>query len=131
MGFTLSMWPREVSRFTLHSKIGLPKKVEYYPWVGLLAGSPGRYPRMDFTRVSGHRRGCNDASAVERGFMSGIFEILTAGEQSFRFRLKADDGTVVAVSPKFPDIAALVAGINAVRENAATGFVVDRRSLGA
>lgn len=45
--------------------------------------------------------------------------------------MKADDGTVVAVSPRFPDIAALVAGINAVRENAATGFVVDRRSVGA
>jgi uncharacterized protein YegP (UPF0339 family) len=63
--------------------------------------------------------------------MSGVFEILAAGEQAFRFRLKADDGTVVALSPRFPDIAALVAGINAVRENAATGFVVDRRSLGA
>lgn len=63
--------------------------------------------------------------------MSGIFEILAAGEQSFHFRLRADDGTVVAVSPKFPDIAALVAGINAVRESAATGFVVDHRSLGA
>jgi uncharacterized protein YegP (UPF0339 family) len=54
-----------------------------------------------------------------------------AGEGSFRFRLKADDGTVVAVSPKFPDIKAVVAGINAVRESAATGFVVDRRTVAA
>lgn len=54
-----------------------------------------------------------------------------AGEGAFRFRLKADDGTVVAVSPRFPDIKSVVAGITAVRESAATGFIVDRRSLGA
>ena len=112
-------------------KFGLPKKVEYYPRVGLLTRLRGRYSLRDFTRVSGHRSGCSVASTVERESMSGIFEILKAGEQSFRFRLKADDGTVVAVSPRFPDIAALVAGINAVRESAATGFVVDHRSLGA
>jgi uncharacterized protein YegP (UPF0339 family) len=63
--------------------------------------------------------------------MSGTFEISMAGEGSFRFRLKADDGTVVAVSPKFADISSVVAGINAVRENAATGYVVDRRRGGA
>lgn len=63
--------------------------------------------------------------------MSGTFEISMAGEGAFRFRLKADDGTVVAVSPRFPDIKSVVAGITAVRESAATGFIVDRRSLGA
>ena len=61
--------------------------------------------------------------------MAGSFEILKAGPGTFRFRLTADDGTVVAVSPQFPNLKAVVAGINAVRENAATGFVVDRRSL--
>ncbi|MFF2841290.1 YegP family protein [Paenarthrobacter sp. NPDC057981] len=62
--------------------------------------------------------------------MAGTFEILTSGSNSFRFRLTADDGTVVATSPQFPNLKAVVAGINAVRENAATGFVVDRRNLG-
>ncbi|WP_426996952.1 hypothetical protein [Pseudarthrobacter sp. N5] len=41
---------------------------------------------------------------------------------------KADDGTTVAVSPRLPNIKAVVAGINAVRESAATGLVVDHRS---
>lgn len=63
--------------------------------------------------------------------MAGTFEIVSAGQGSFRFRLKADDGTLVAVSPSFPNIKAVVAGITAVRESAATGFVVDRRSLTA
>ncbi|UVJ38876.1 YegP family protein [Arthrobacter sp. CJ23] len=62
--------------------------------------------------------------------MAGSFEIVNAGTDTFRFRLTADDGTLVAVSPRFPSISAVVAGINAVRENAATGFVVDRRNLG-
>ncbi|CAH0294102.1 hypothetical protein SRABI83_04301 [Arthrobacter sp. Bi83] len=59
--------------------------------------------------------------------MAGTFEIVTADQGSFRFRLTAEDGTVVAVSPSFPNIKAVVAGITAVRENAATGFIVDRR----
>ena len=42
------------------------------------------------------------------------------------FRLTADDGTLVAVSPLFKTLKGVVAGINAVRENAATGLVVDR-----
>jgi uncharacterized protein len=33
----------------------------------------------------------------------------------------------VAVSPSFSNIKAVTAGITAVRESAATGFVVDRR----
>ena len=58
--------------------------------------------------------------------MAGTFEILDRGAGSIRFRLTAEDGTVVAVSPSFPNIKAVVAGITAVRENAATGFIVDR-----
>jgi uncharacterized protein YegP (UPF0339 family) len=46
--------------------------------------------------------------------MAGTFEIVSAGQGSFRFRLKADDGTLVAVSPSFPNIKAVVAGITAV-----------------
>lgn len=58
--------------------------------------------------------------------MAGIFEIAEAGEKSFFFKLTAPDGTVVAVSPLFNTIKAAAAGITAVRENAATGLVVDK-----
>ncbi|MBT8162166.1 MULTISPECIES: DUF1508 domain-containing protein [Arthrobacter] len=57
--------------------------------------------------------------------MAGKFEILKNGEHSYRFRLMAADGTVVAESPEFQHLEAVVAGIKAVRENAATGLVVD------
>lgn len=57
--------------------------------------------------------------------MAGIFEIAEAGEEYF-FKLTAADGTVVAVSPLFNTIKGAAAGINAVRENAATGLIVDR-----
>jgi hypothetical protein len=57
--------------------------------------------------------------------LAGTFEIAEAGENSYFFKLTAPDGTVVAVSPLFNTIKAAAAGINAVRENAATGLVVD------
>ena len=58
--------------------------------------------------------------------MAGIFEIAQAGDKAYFFRLTAADGTVVAVSPLFSSIKSAAAGITAVRENAATGLVVDR-----
>ena len=58
--------------------------------------------------------------------MAGIFEIAQAGDKAYFFRLTAADGTVVAVSPLFSSIKSAAAGINAVRENAATGLVVDQ-----
>jgi uncharacterized protein YegP (UPF0339 family) len=58
--------------------------------------------------------------------LAGIFEIATAGEKAYFFKLTAPDGTVVAVSPLFNTIKAAAAGITAVRENAATGLVVDK-----
>lgn len=61
--------------------------------------------------------------------MAGTFEIINAEEEAFYFRLKADDGTVVAVSPRFKTLKGVVAGIDAVRENAATGLVVNRARL--
>ncbi|WP_308288883.1 YegP family protein [Microbacterium sp. Bi128] len=57
--------------------------------------------------------------------LAGIFEIAQAGDKAYFFRLTAADGTVVAVSPLFSSIKSAAAGINAVRENAATGLVVD------
>lgn len=58
--------------------------------------------------------------------MAGTFEIVSTEEEVFYFRLTADDGTLVAVSPRFKTLKGVVAGINAVRENAATGLVVNR-----
>ena len=58
--------------------------------------------------------------------MAGIFEIAEAGGKKYFFKLTASDGTVVAVSPLFNTIKGAAAGINAVRENAATGLVVDK-----
>ena len=58
--------------------------------------------------------------------MAGIFEIAEAGGKKYFFKLTASDGTVVAVSPLFNTIKAAAAGIRAVRENAATGLVVDK-----
>jgi uncharacterized protein len=58
--------------------------------------------------------------------LAGTFEIAEAGEKAYFFKLTAPDGTVVAVSPLFNTIKAAAAGITAVRENAATGLVVDK-----
>jgi uncharacterized protein len=63
--------------------------------------------------------------------LAGIFEITEAGEDSYFFRLTAADGTVVAVSPLFNTIKGAAAGINAVRENAATGLIVDHSRSGS
>lgn len=57
--------------------------------------------------------------------MAGRFEILKGNDGTYRFRLTAADGTLVAVSPQFKQLSAVVAGINAVRENAATALIVD------
>ncbi|MDN4644598.1 MULTISPECIES: YegP family protein [unclassified Arthrobacter] len=58
--------------------------------------------------------------------MAGIFEIAEAGGKKYFFKLTAPDGTVVAVSPLFNTIKGAAAGITAVRENAATGLIVDK-----
>jgi uncharacterized protein YegP (UPF0339 family) len=59
--------------------------------------------------------------------MAGRFEIHQEDEQSYKFRLVDGDGNVVAVSPRFKTLSGVVDGINAMRENAATGLVVDLR----
>jgi uncharacterized protein YegP (UPF0339 family) len=55
--------------------------------------------------------------------MAGLFEVFVDAESHFRFRLKAPDGTVMAVSRAFDDKPAAVAGIAAVRECAGTGLI--------
>lgn len=59
------------------------------------------------------------------GSMAGMFELFSDADASFRFRLTAPDGTVMALSKPFPDKRAAVAGIAAVREYAGTGFVTE------
>ncbi len=65
--------------------------------------------------------------------MAGSFEIFKDedDEAPFRLRLTAQDGTVVAISPQFRYLKAVLAGITAVREKAATGFIVDRTRTGS
>ena len=57
--------------------------------------------------------------------MTGAFELFTDENMQFRFRLKAHDGTVMALSRSFPDKPAAVAGITAVRECAGMGLITD------
>jgi uncharacterized protein len=59
--------------------------------------------------------------------MAGRFEIHRVGDESYRLRLTDADGNIVAVSPSFKSLNTLIEGINAMRENAATGIVVDLR----
>ena len=62
--------------------------------------------------------------------MAGRFEVFQdpEGPSRFRFRLRADDGSVIAISESLGSIKAVKAAITAVRENAATGFIVDMRT---
>lgn len=57
--------------------------------------------------------------------MAGKFEVYLDSDSLFRFRLKAADGTVMAVSGAFGDKSAVAAAIAAVRECAGTGLVTD------
>ena len=57
--------------------------------------------------------------------MAGKFELFADAESKFRFRLKAPDGSVMAVSAAFGDKSAAVAGIAAVRECAGMGLISD------
>jgi uncharacterized protein YegP (UPF0339 family) len=57
--------------------------------------------------------------------MAGKFEVFLDSDSLFRFRLKAPDGAVMAVSGAFRDKSAVAAGIAAVRECAGMGLVTD------
>ena len=57
--------------------------------------------------------------------MAGKFEVFVDAESHFRFRLKAPDGTVLAVSAAFDDKQGAAAGIAAVRECAGMGLITD------
>lgn len=57
--------------------------------------------------------------------MTGMFELFTDSDTSYRFQLTAPDGTVMALSRPFPDLPSAVAGIAAVREYAGMGLVTE------
>jgi uncharacterized protein len=57
--------------------------------------------------------------------MTGKFELFIDENLYFRFRLKAPDGTVVAISRPFSDKSGAVSGISAVREYAGMGLITD------
>ena len=65
------------------------------------------------------------ASLTGRTAMAGVFEVFVDAESQFRFRLKAPDGTVLAISAPFEDKRAAAAGIANVRECAGTGLITD------
>lgn len=57
--------------------------------------------------------------------MTGSFELFADEGGRFRFRIKAPDGTTMAISTTFPDKGSAVAGIEAVREYAGMGLITD------
>ncbi|WP_258803350.1 YegP family protein [Pseudarthrobacter sp. NS4] len=59
--------------------------------------------------------------------MAGRFEIHHVGDESYRLRLTDAEGNIVAVSPNFKSLNTVLDGVKAMRENAATGIVVDLR----
>lgn len=59
--------------------------------------------------------------------MAGKFEIHRVSNGCYRLRLTDSQGNTVAVSPDYKHLSALKDGIMALRENAATGIVVDLR----
>jgi uncharacterized protein YegP (UPF0339 family) len=59
--------------------------------------------------------------------MAGLFEVFVDAQSHFRFRFKAPDGTVMAVSRAFDDKPAALTGIAAARECAGTGLITDLR----
>jgi uncharacterized protein YegP (UPF0339 family) len=63
--------------------------------------------------------------------MTGSFELYNVDRTYYGFRLKAADGSVIAVSGRYPDKESAVQGIRAVRECAATGLISDHCTLGA
>ncbi|MFJ6281177.1 YegP family protein [Arthrobacter subterraneus] len=57
--------------------------------------------------------------------MSGYFKLVDAHDHGYRLKLMADDGTLIAVSAYFPTKQSAVEGIDAIREIAGTGPVMD------
>jgi uncharacterized protein YegP (UPF0339 family) len=59
--------------------------------------------------------------------MAGKFEIHRVSNGCYQLRLTDSHGKTIAVSPDYNHLSAVKEGIKALRENAATGVVVDLR----
>lgn len=57
--------------------------------------------------------------------MSGYFKLVDAHDHGYRLKMMSGDGELVAVSAYFPTKQAAVEGIDAIREIAGTGPVMD------
>lgn len=57
--------------------------------------------------------------------MAGKFELYEDGKGEFRFRLKAGNGEVIAISEGYTSKASAQNGIESVRKNAADADVVE------
>jgi hypothetical protein len=57
--------------------------------------------------------------------MAGKFELYEDGKGEFRFRLKAGNGEVIAISEGYSSKASAQNGIESVRKNAADADVVE------
>jgi uncharacterized protein YegP (UPF0339 family) len=92
----------------------------------LEAGARRRKEIKSTARLNGER--------VKQGGweVTAWFEVFHDPDEAlpYRFRLRAEDGSVVAVSSRLSSICAVKAAIMAVRESAATGLVVDMTGSG-
>ncbi len=57
--------------------------------------------------------------------MAGYFELVDAPDGGYRIRMVDADGTLMAVSVRFPTKRAAVAGVAEAREIAGTGLIRD------
>jgi uncharacterized protein YegP (UPF0339 family) len=67
-----------------------------------------------------------DIRIVWRTVMAGKFELYTDRADKFRFRLKAGNGQVIAVSEAYETKQAALGGIDSVRANATDASLEDQ-----
>lgn len=57
--------------------------------------------------------------------MAGYFEVYRDKKQNFRFRLKADNGEIIAVSEGYKSKQSCLKGVESIRQNAGTARVIE------
>lgn len=72
------------------------------------------------------RSGTRAPAEVRRPSAPGKFELVRAAGDGFLIRILDGNGAVLALSRTYPDIAAAVQGVEAVRECAATSHISDQ-----
>ncbi|MET3950526.1 hypothetical protein [Arthrobacter sp. UYEF36] len=92
---------------------------------------PSAAPRAPALRSGPHvpapaGSGTDQGADVRRPAAPGKFELVRADGGGFLIRILDGTGTVLALSGSYPDIAAAVEGVEAVRECAATSHISDQ-----